>query len=110
MYIQADNAVDRTLDDDAQVTTHSTHIPVNNETEAAAVFDDLSYTKAGAVLRMFEQYVGPDKFQGAMQHYFRTHQYMAFSAKISGRISAPPAASTRRRLRITGSTQRASRW
>ncbi len=81
MYIQADNAVDRTLDDDAQVTTHSTHIPVNNETEAAAVFDDLSYTKAGAVLRMFEQYVGPDKFQGAMQHYFRTHQYMAFSAK-----------------------------
>jgi len=81
MYIDADNAADGTMADDAQVTTHPTYLPVPNETQAAAIFDDLSYTKAGAVLRMLEQYVGPDKFQTAMQHYFGTHKYMAFSAK-----------------------------
>ena len=81
MYIEADNAVNRTLDDDSQLTTHPTYVPVPNETQAAAIFDDLSYTKAGAILRMLEQFVGPPTFQAAVAHFFRTHQYAAFSAK-----------------------------
>ena len=81
MYIGADNDVQGAMGRDAQMTTHPVYIPVHNETEAAAVFDEISYTKAGAVLRMLEQYMGPQKFQTALQKYFRTHQYTSFSAK-----------------------------
>lgn len=80
MYIAADGDVQGAMDSDAQMTTHPVYIPVHNETEAAAVFDQISYTKAGSVLRMLEQYIGPDKFQTALQHYFRTHEYTSFSA------------------------------
>ena len=77
----ADAAVQGAMGRDAQITTHPVYIPVHNETEAAAVFDEISYTKAGAVLRMLEQYMGKDKFQTALQQYFLTHQYTSFSAK-----------------------------
>lgn len=80
MYIGADGDVQGAMGRDAQMTTHAVYLPVHNETEAAAVFDEISYTKAGAVLRMIEQLVGPDKFQSALQHYFGTHQYTSFSA------------------------------
>jgi aminopeptidase N len=81
MYIGADGDVQRAMQRDAQATTHSIYIPVRNETEAAAVFDQISYTKSGSVLRMLEQFIGPDKFQSALQRYFRTHEYTSFSAK-----------------------------
>jgi aminopeptidase N len=80
MYISADDDVQGALSNDAQITTHPVYIPIHNETQAAAVFDSISYTKAGAVLRMLEQYMGPRNFQIALQHYFRTHQYTSFSA------------------------------
>jgi aminopeptidase N len=80
MFIDADDAVQGAMGRDAQITTHPVYIPVHNETEAAAVFDEISYTKAGAVLRMLEQYLGPDKFQTGLQHFFRTHEYTAFNA------------------------------
>ncbi len=81
MYIGADNDVQGAMARDAQITTHPVYVPVHNETEAAAVFDEISYTKAGSVLRMLEQYIGPGKFQAALQQYFRTHEYTSFSAK-----------------------------
>ena len=79
-WLQADRAVDGALDKDALPSTHAAYVPVHNDTEIAAVFDDISYTKAGAVLRMLEAYVGPDKFRQALQHYFRTHQYTSANA------------------------------
>jgi aminopeptidase N len=79
-YIAFDDDVQNAMQRDGQVTTHPIYIPVHNETEAAAVFDEISYTKAGALLRMLETYMGPDKFETALQYYFRTHQYTSFSA------------------------------
>ena len=80
MYIAADQDVQGALQNDAQITTHPVYIPIHNETQAAAVFDSISYTKAGALLRMLEQYMGKRNFQIALQHYFRTHEYTSFSA------------------------------
>ncbi len=80
MYLSADNDVNGAMGADAQLTTHPIYKPVHNETQAAAVFDEISYTKAGAMLRMLEQYVGPKDFQAALQHFFRTHEYTAFNA------------------------------
>ncbi len=73
--------VDDAMGDDAQVTAHPMYTPIHNETEAAAIFDSESYTKAAAVFRMLEQFVGPANFQAALQHYYRTHSYTSFNAK-----------------------------
>ncbi|MHB8462894.1 MAG: M1 family metallopeptidase, partial [Vulcanimicrobiaceae bacterium] len=81
MYIQADNAADGAMGADAQVTAHPVYTPILNERQAAAIFDSVSYTKAGTVFRMLEQYVGPKAFQTALQHYFRTNSYTSFNAK-----------------------------
>jgi aminopeptidase N len=80
MYVNADSDAQFAMARDAQITTHAIYIPVHNETEAAAVFDEIAYTKAGAVFRMLEQYMGPAKFEAALQQYYRTHQYTSFSA------------------------------
>jgi aminopeptidase N len=80
MYISADEDVQGAMQSDAQSTTHPVYVPVRNETEAAAIFDQISYTKAGSLFRMLEQFIGPGKFQSALQVYFRTHEYTSFSA------------------------------
>jgi aminopeptidase N len=80
MYYGADAEVEGAENADAQLTTHPIYVPIHNETQAAAVFDSISYTKAGAVFRMLEQFITPAKFQAALQQYFRTHQYTSFSA------------------------------
>ncbi|MBV8489404.1 MAG: M1 family metallopeptidase [Candidatus Eremiobacteraeota bacterium] len=80
MYLGADQETNFALGTDALTTTHAAYQPVHNDTQIAAVFDDISYTKAGAVLRMLEAYVGKDKFQQALQTYFKTHQYTSASA------------------------------
>lgn len=79
-YIDFDNSVQGAMQSDAQQSTHPVYEPVHNETEASAIFDSISYTKAGALFRMLEQFMGPDKFQSALQHYFATHEYTSFSA------------------------------
>ncbi len=80
-YVAADNDVQRAMFSDAQITTHAVYIPIPNETQAAAVFDSISYTKAGALFRMLERFVGKKNFELALQHYFRPHEYTSFSAK-----------------------------
>jgi aminopeptidase N len=79
VYYAADSDVQNSEGSDAQLTTHPIYIPIHNETQAAAVFDSISYTKAGALFRMLEQFIGPEKFEQALQHYFRTHQYTSFN-------------------------------
>jgi len=80
LFLDADNAVDGAMSSDALPTTHAAYEPVRNNTEIAGVFDNISYTKAGAVLRMLESFIGPDKFEQALKHYFRTHQYTSGNA------------------------------
>jgi aminopeptidase N len=80
VYLRAAGDVDYAMGRDAQITAHAIYTPIPNETQAAAIFDSESYTKAGTVFRMLEQYVGPANFQAALQHYYRTHSYTSFNA------------------------------
>ncbi len=43
--------------------------------DADAMFDVLTYEKGASVLRMLEQYLGPEIFQGGVRRYLTTHQY-----------------------------------
>ena len=43
--------------------------------EADAMFDVLTYEKGASVLRMLEQYLGPDVFRAGVRQYLTTHRF-----------------------------------
>ena len=49
--------------------------PVQHPDDAGAMFDVLTYEKGASVLRMLEQYLGPDAFRKGVRHYLAKHAY-----------------------------------
>ncbi len=43
--------------------------------DAEAMFDAITYEKGAAVLRMLEQYLGPDAFRTGVRKYLATHEF-----------------------------------
>ncbi len=60
---------------DALHTTRSIEYPVHSPDDAAGMFDTLTYTKGAAVLRMLEQYLGPDRFREGIRRYLADHRF-----------------------------------
>ena len=56
-------------------STRSIEYPVRAPDEAAGMFDILTYQKGAAVLRMLEQYLGPEVFRRGISAYLRQHEY-----------------------------------
>ena len=63
------------LEIDSLSTTRAIEFPVHSPDDASGMFDTLTYTKGGAVLRMFEQWLGPERFRDGIRRYLRTHAY-----------------------------------
>jgi puromycin-sensitive aminopeptidase len=63
------------LEVDALETTRPIEYPVSSPDDASGMFDTLTYTKGGAVLRMLEQWLGPERFRDGIRRYLRTHAY-----------------------------------
>jgi aminopeptidase N len=63
------------MDQDARRTTHPIQQPIVDESDAVAAFDDITYTKGQAVIRMLENYVGEDAFRDGIRAYMRKHAY-----------------------------------
>ncbi|MGH9054281.1 MAG: M1 family metallopeptidase [Acidimicrobiales bacterium] len=55
--------------------TRPVRFAVGHPEEAEAMFDVLTYQKGGSVLRMLEQYLGPEAFRKGIGHYLSTHAY-----------------------------------
>jgi hypothetical protein len=49
--------------------------PIASEGDIGSAFDDITYNKGAAVIRMFENYVGPEQFRKGIQNYIRKHQW-----------------------------------
>jgi puromycin-sensitive aminopeptidase len=60
---------------DALETTRAIEYPVHSPDDASGMFDTLTYTKGGSVLRMLEQWLGPERFREGIRRYLRTHAY-----------------------------------
>ena len=60
---------------DARKTTHPIQTPIDNEEQAAAAFDAITYSKGQAFLRMLEAYLGEDDFRKGIRAYMAKHQY-----------------------------------
>jgi aminopeptidase N len=51
-------------------------IEVNHPDEISALFDPaIVYSKGGRLLRMLEEYIGPDNFQAGLAAYFNAYKY-----------------------------------
>ncbi len=55
--------------------TRPVEFHVGRPEEAQGMFDVLTYQKGGSVLRMLEQFVGPDVFQEGIHDYLITHSH-----------------------------------
>ena len=56
-------------------STRPIEYPVGPPKEAEGMFDLLTYEKGCGVLRMLEQYVGPDVFRDGVRSYLKAHAY-----------------------------------
>ena len=56
-------------------STRPIEYPVRAPHDADAMFDVLTYEKGASVLRMLEQYLGPDVFRAGVRDYLRAHAY-----------------------------------
>jgi puromycin-sensitive aminopeptidase len=63
------------FDVDALRGTRPIEFPVVSPDEAEAMFDVLTYEKGAAVLRMFEQWLGPQEFRSGIRRYLADHAY-----------------------------------
>ncbi|AEJ41873.1 putative peptidase M1, membrane alanine aminopeptidase [Sulfobacillus acidophilus TPY] len=60
---------------DGLESTRPIEYPVGPPIEAWGMFDVLTYQKGGAVLRMLEQYLGPETFRQGITGYLNRHRY-----------------------------------
>jgi puromycin-sensitive aminopeptidase len=60
---------------DALRSTRPVEYEVRSPDDAAGMFETLTYTKGAAVLRMLEQYLGPERFRDGIRRYLGEHRY-----------------------------------
>ncbi len=74
---------------DSLASTRRVHEPIRDFTDIQAAFDGITYQKGGAVLNMFEQYIGPEKFRTGIRNYLQAHaRGNATSADLIGAVAA----------------------
>ena len=55
--------------------SHPIEVPVEDPAEIREIFDAISYSKGGAVLRMLEAFLGAEAFRQGLHAYLSAHQY-----------------------------------
>lgn len=60
---------------DSLASTRAVEFEVRSPQDAEGMFDVLTYQKGGALLRMLQQYLGPDRFRDGIRHYLTLHAY-----------------------------------
>ncbi len=63
------------LTTDGLRSTRPVEVAVGRPEEAEAMFDVLTYQKGAAVLRMLEQYLGPEPFRRGISQYLEQHKH-----------------------------------
>lgn len=60
---------------DALQNTHPVEVPVNHPAEISEIFDEVSYAKGSAVIRMLAEFLGEKTFRDGLRHYLKKHSY-----------------------------------
>ena len=78
------------LEMDALASTHPIEVPVRDPGEINEIFDAISYTKGGSLLRMLESALGPETFRKSLAGYFKKFAYSnATTADLWRSLSDP---------------------
>ena len=72
--------IDQAMRRDAGTATRAIRSGPVTESAVFDVFDEITYTKGGAVLAMLEQWIGPEVFQRGLAAYLASQQYSSASA------------------------------
>lgn len=74
---------------DSLASTRRIHEPIHDFTQIQSAFDGITYQKGGAVLAMFENYVGPTQFRDGVRNYLKKHSRgNATSADLIAAVAA----------------------
>ena len=65
---------EQAMEGDARSTTHPIQQPVKTEAEANSAFDDITYRKGEAFIRMLENFLGEDLFRDGIRRYVKKHK------------------------------------
>jgi len=60
---------------DGLANSHPIEQEVGNPAEIGQLFDAISYSKGASIIRMLEQFLGPDAFQRGLQMYLGRHKH-----------------------------------
>ena len=63
------------FDTDSLISTRPIEFEVVSPQDAEAMYDVLTYEKGAAVVRMLEQFLGPEQFRSGVNHYLITNSY-----------------------------------
>ncbi len=66
---------DTAMQSDARSTTHPVQQPIKTEAEAGGAFDEITYRKGQAIIRMLESFLGEDVFRDGIRKYLAAHKY-----------------------------------
>lgn len=66
---------------DSLEAAHALRQPVDRANDAESLFDSISYAKGGAVLSMFERYLGKDRFQRGIRHFLEKRRFSSATAE-----------------------------
>ncbi len=60
---------------DGLENSHPIEAEVRNPTEIQQLFDPISYSKGASIIRMLEQFLGPEQFRKGLHRYLSSHSY-----------------------------------
>ncbi|HML17751.1 MAG TPA: M1 family metallopeptidase, partial [Bryobacteraceae bacterium] len=63
------------INEDSLVTTRKIHQPIETYDDISNAFDDITYEKGAAVIRMFEVWAGEKQFQAGVHSYLERYAY-----------------------------------
>jgi aminopeptidase N/puromycin-sensitive aminopeptidase len=74
-------ALDETLNSDSEPTTRTIRAKAETPAEISQMFDGIAYGKAGAVIGMIENWLGPQVFETGVHNYLAAHLYSNATAE-----------------------------
>jgi aminopeptidase N len=75
IWLRAHGETNQAMEEDARRTTHPIQQAINDDSAIDGAFDDITYLKGQAFIRMIEAYLGEDVFRDGMRRYMKAHAY-----------------------------------
>jgi alanyl aminopeptidase len=67
--------LERAFDTDAKENARRVRQPIETDHDIRNAFDSITYTKGGALLAMFERYLGAEAFRTGLRRYLEQHRF-----------------------------------